>query len=233
MSYDGKINRKLRTVKLKDDECLYKLAYDEEKRSCFTREYILKYVNKHYLENDNIIEENLLNDLNTFKTYRDDVDSLVGNQSSFSDYLAMFIAVLGIVYDIIEDSKAMKYFVLVVVLISFVIFVFNLCSTGNKSESAKLKYINNAIYTLETIKEDMDKSGYDSMKYTEMNSNVNDYQSDDITDEKSTEVERFTEDDKDIYDGLKLTEVIEVRTYKAKATKNKYSPKAMHERKRR
>ena len=102
MSYDGKINRKLRTVKLKDDECLYKLAYDEEKRSCFTREYILKYVNKHYLENDNIIEENLLNDLNTFKTYRDDVDSLVGNQSSFSDYLAMFIAVLGIVLSLIH-----------------------------------------------------------------------------------------------------------------------------------
>ncbi|MFR1138610.1 MAG: hypothetical protein ACLSDN_06460, partial [Anaerococcus vaginalis] len=101
------------------------------------------------------------------------------------------------------------------------------------SESNKLKVINNVIYTLETIKEDMDKSGYDSMKYTEMNSNVNDYQSDDITDEISTEVKRFTENEKDIYDGLKLTEVIEVRTYKAKATKNKYSPRAMYERKRR
>lgn len=245
MSYDGKINRKLRTVKLKDDECLYKLAYDEEKRSCFTREYILKYVNKHYLENDNIIEENLLNDLNTFKTYRDDVDSLVGNQSSFSDYLAMFIAVLGIVYDIIEDSKAMKYFVLVVVLISFVIFVFNLCSTGNKSESAKLKYITNAIYTLEAIKEDMYRNGNSSTESDEIISSVNDKQDDgnsctesdeiissvsDRSDDVNTE-DITTEDSDERYEGLELTEVKEIRTYKA--TKNKYSPRAMYERKRR
>lgn len=247
MSYDGKINRKLRTVKLKDDECLYKLAYDEEKRSCFTREYILKYVNKHYLENDNIIEENLLNDLNTFKTYRDDVDSLVGNQSSFSDYLAMFIAVLGIVYDIIEDSKAMKYFVLVVVLISFVIFVFNLCSTGNKSESAKLKYITNAIYTLEAIKEDMYRNGNSSTESDEIISSVNDKQDDgnsctesdeiissvsDRSDDVNTE-DIKTEDSDERYEGLELTEVKEIRTYTYKATQNKYSPRAMHERKRR
>ncbi|EFK94285.1 hypothetical protein HMPREF9261_1800 [Finegoldia magna ACS-171-V-Col3] len=247
MSYDGKINRKLRTVKLKDDECLYKLAYDEEKRSCFTREYILKYVNKHYLENDNIIEENLLNDLNTFKTYRDDVDSLVGNQSSFSDYLAMFIAVLGIVYDIIEDSKAMKYFVLVVVLISFVIFVFNLCSTGNKSESAKLKYITNAIYTLEAIKEDMYRNGNSSTESDEIISSVNDKQDDgnsctesdeiissvsDRSDDVNTE-DITTEDSDERYEGLELTEVKEIRTYTYKATGNKYSPRAMYERKRR
>lgn len=247
MSYDGKINRKLRTVKLKDDECLYKLAYDEEKRSCFTREYILKYVNKHYLENDNIIEENLLNDLNTFKTYRDDVDSLVGNQSSFSDYLAMFIAVLGIVYDIIEDSKAMKYFVLVVVLISFVIFVFNLCSTGNKSESAKLKYITNAIYTLEAIKEDMYRNGNSSTESDEIISSVNDKQDDgnsctesdeiissvsDRSDDVNTE-DITTEDSDERYEGLELTEVKEIRTYAYKATRNKYSPRAMYERKRR
>lgn len=247
MSYDGKINRKLRTVKLKDDECLYKLAYDEEKRSCFTREYILKYVNKHYLENDNIIEENLLNDLNTFKTYRDDVDSLVGNQSSFSDYLAMFIAVLGIVYDIIEDSKAMKYFVLVVVLISFVIFVFNLCSTGNKSESAKLKYITNAIYTLEAIKEDMYRNGNSSTESDEIISSVNDKQDDgnsctesdeiissvsDRSDDVNTE-DITTEDSDERYEGLELTEVKEIRTYTYKATGNKYSPRAMYEKKRR
>lgn len=219
----------------------------KKKRSCFTREYILKYVNKHYLENDNIIEENLLNDLNTFKTYRDDVDSLVGNQSSFSDYLAMFIAVLGIVYDIIEDSKAMKYFVLVVVLISFVIFVFNLCSTGNKSESAKLKYITNAIYTLEAIKEDMYRNGNSSTESDEIISSVNDKQDDgnsctesdeiissvsDRSDDVNTE-DITTEDSDERYEGLELTEVKEIRTYTYKATGNKYSPRAMHERKRR
>ncbi|BFL75776.1 hypothetical protein [Finegoldia magna] len=42
-----------------------------------------------------------------------------------------------------------------------------------------------------------------------------------------------TEDSNERYEGLELTEVKEIRTYTYKATKNKYSPKAMHERKRR
>lgn len=249
MRYDGKINKKLRTVELKYDECLYKLAYDENKRSYFKRTDILNYINEHYLESDNIIEENLLNDLNTLKTYRDDVDSLVRNQSSLSDYLAMFIAVLGIVYDIIEDSKAMKLFVLVVVLISFVIFIFCLYQNGNKSESAKLKSITNAIYTLETIKEDMDRNGNSDTESDKIISSVNDKQDDgnteniasedadeiissvnDKLDDANTE-DITTEDANERYEGLELTEVKEIRTYKA--TKNKYSPRAMYERKRR
>lgn len=228
MGYDGKINRKLRTVELKDnEECLYKLAYDENKRSYFKQTDILNYINEHYLESDNIIEENLLNDLNTLKTYRDDVDSLVRNQSSLSDYLAMFIAVLGIVYDIIEDSKAMKLFVLVVVLISFVIFIFCLYQNGNKSESAKLKYITNAIYTLENIKEDMDRNGNSGTESDEIISSVNDKLDDGNTEDITAE------DADERYKGLELTEVKEIRTYTYKATKNKYSPSAMYERKRR
>lgn len=226
MSYDGKINRKLRTVELNDDdECLYKLAYDEEKRSYFKRKDILNYVNEHYLENDNIIEENLLNDLNTFKTYRDDVDSLVRNQSSFSDSLAMLIAILGIIFDIIEDYKTIRQLVLVVVLIIFVIFMFCLYQNSNKSESAKLKCITNAIYTLETIKEDMYRNGNSGTESNEIISSVNDKLDDGNTEDITTE------DSNERYEGLELTEVKEIRTYKA--TKNKYSPRAMYERKRR
>ncbi|MDU2219316.1 hypothetical protein [Finegoldia magna] len=226
MRYDGKINKKLRTVELKeDDECLYKLAYDENKRSYFKRTDILNYINKHYLESDNIIEENLLNDLNTFKTYRDDVDSLVRNQSSFSDYLAMLIAILGIIFDIIEDYKTIRQLVLVVVLIIFGIFLFCLYQNSNKSESAKLKYITNAIYALETIKEDMYRNGNSGTESNEIISSVNDKLDDGNTEDITTE------DSNERYEGLELTEVKEIRTYKA--TKNKYSPRAMYERKRR
>ena len=226
MRYDGKINKKLRTVELKeDDECLYKLAYDENKRSYFKRTDILNYINKHYLESDNIIEEKLLNDLNTFKTYRDDVDSLVRNQSSFSDYLAMLIAILGIIFDIIEDYKTIRQLVLVVVLIIFGIFLFCLYQNSNKSESAKLKYITNAIYALETIKEDMYRNGNSGTESNEIISSVNDKLDDGNTEDITTE------DSNERYEGLELTEVKEIRTYKA--TKNKYSPRAMYERKRR
>lgn len=210
MGYDGKINRKLRTVELNDDEeCLYKLAYDEEKRSCFSREDILKYVNDYYLKNDNIsdnindnmFEENLLNDLNTFKTYRDDVDSLVRNKGSQSNYLAILIAISGILFNIIEDYKCIRLIVSFIVLLMFLIFMGYIFSNSKNSELEKLKYIINAIYTLETIKEDMYRNGSSGTE----------------SDER--------------YDGLELTEVKEIRTYKAK--KNKYSPRAMHHRKRR
>lgn len=73
--------------------------------------------------------------------------------------------------------------------------------TWKRSNYYKLKYINNAIYTLETIKEDMYRNGNSGTE----------------SDER--------------YEGLELTEVKEIRTYKA--TKNKYSPRAMYERKRR
>ncbi len=210
MGYDGKINRKLRTVELNDDEeCLYKLAYDEEKRSCFSREDILKYVNDYYLKNDNIsdnindnmFEENLLNDLNTFKTYRDDVDSLVRNKGSQSNYLAILIAISGILFNIIENYKCIRLIVSFIVLLMFLIFMGYIFSNSKNSELEKLKYIINAIYTLETIKEDMYRNGSSGTE----------------SDER--------------YEGLELTEVKEIRTYKA--TRNKYSPRAMHHRKRR
>lgn len=193
MRYYGKINRKLRTVELNDDEeCLYKLAYDEEKRSCFSREDILKYVNDYYLKNDNIsdnindnmFEENLLNDLNTFKTYRDDVDSLVRNKGSQSNYLAILIAISGILFNIIEDYKCIRLIVSFIVLLMFLIFMGYIFSNSKNSELEKLKYIINAIYTLETIKEDMYRNGSSG-----------------------------TESD-DRYDGLELTEVKEIKTYK-------------------
>lgn len=203
MRYDGKINKKLKTVELNDDECLYKLAYDEDKRSYFKRIDILDYINEHYLKSDNIIEENLLNDLNTLKTYRDDVDSLVRNKGSQSNYLAILIAISGIVCNIIEDYNIIRQIVSLMVLIIFLIFLGYIHSNSRNSELEKLKYINNAIYTLETIKEDMYRIGNSGTK----------------SDEK--------------YEGLELTEVKEIRTYTYKATKNKYSPSAMYERKRR
>lgn len=172
----------------------------------------------------------MINDINVFKSYRDDVDINVRKENDFNQFVMMVIAIITILASIFKNNKVLIIALIPLSLIGYGYFMFTISSY---SESNKLKVINNVIYTLEAIKEDMDKNGNASMKYTEMNSDVNDYQSDDITDEMSTEVKRFTENDKDIYDGLKLTEVIEVRIYKAKATKNKYSPRAMHERKRR
>ena len=240
MRYDGKINKKLKTVELNDDECLYKLAYDEDKRSYFKRTDILDYINEHYLKSDNIIEENLLNDLNTLKTYRDDVDTRVRKESDFGQFVTICLAMISIIINVILNPDSEKPLVAISGLIVVVSYLYYLYSAGNKSESARLKYITNAIYTLENIKEDMDRNGNSGTESDEIISSVNDKLDDGNTEDISTEdaddgnTEDITAEDADErYEGLELTEVKEIRTYTYKATKNKYSPRAMYERKRR
>ncbi|MDU5070557.1 hypothetical protein [Finegoldia magna] len=243
MRYDGKIREKLKLVRLNNKEIEYELSYLlSTTRRTFTtlkKVEIINYVDEYYFREKNQIDydnfyDNLINDINVFKSYRDDVDINVRKENDFNQFVMLVIAIIAILVSIINFDNTgtiIKNLIAALTLLVLADYVYYRIITGSHSEANKLKVINNVIYTLETIKEDMDKNGSASMKYTEMNSNVNDYQSDDIVDKMSTEVKRFTENDKDIYDGLKLTEVREVRTYKA--TKNKYSPKAMHERKRR
>ncbi|MDU5700012.1 MAG: hypothetical protein E6Z99_06165 [Finegoldia magna] len=257
MGYDGRIREKLKLVRLNNEEIEYELSYLlSTNRRTFTalkKVEIINYVDEYYFKKNQIdydnFYDNLINDINVFKSYRDDVDINVRKENDFYQFLTIAIAIISIlasnfkvdnidkiikdrpIYDLIIKVLFIKDIFIALIPFALAGYAYFMFTNVSHSESNKLKVINNVIYTLETIKEDMDKNGSASMKYTEMNSNVNDYQSDDIVDKMSTEVKRFTENDKDIYDGLKLTEVREVRTYKA--TKNKYSPRAMYERKRR
>lgn len=244
MRYDGKIREKLKLVRLNNKKIEYELSYVLSPNcrtfTALKKDEIINYVDEYYFRKNQIdydnFYDNLINDINVFKSYRDDIDINVRKENDFNQFVMLVIAIIAILVSIINFDNTgtiIKNLIAALTLLVLADYVYYRIITGSHSEANKLKVINNVIYTLETIKEDMDKNGSASMKYTEMNSNVNDYQSDDITDEISTEVKRFTENEKDIYDGLKLTEVIEVRTYKAKATKNKYSPRAMYERKRR
>lgn len=227
MRYDGKINRKLSLIKIKEkhkrfpDEVEYKLAYGKTKHSSFSNEEILDYINENYINNDDIddiIEENLLNDLITFKTFKTDRET--GNrildiiQNGLSFFLSAVAAAIStsvaclnsknILGCIISQEKAIWIFdkLLVIFIVSMMVYIgIFMFRVGKDSISRDIKFIDNVIYTLETIKE-----------YKYRNGNWG------------------TKSD-DRYEGLELTEVKEIRTYKA--TRNKYSPKAMHERKRR
>lgn len=148
----------------------------------------------------------MINDINVFKSYRDDVDINVRKQNDFYQFLTIAIAIISILASnfigdntdkIIKELFSKELFIkylfikyqfikaIFIVIIIFVLvgFVHYLTTTCSHSESYKLKVINNVIYTLEAIKEDMDKYENSRPKY--------------------------------------------------KATKNKYSPRAMYERKRR
>lgn len=172
-----------------------------------------------------IDEKNLINDLITFKTYRDDVDTIVRKQSDFGQFLTICLAMISIIINVKLNPGSEKTLLAISGLIVLLSFLYYWFCTGSNSESAKLKCITNAIYTLETIKEDMEKNENSGTESDEIISSVNAKQDDGNTEDITTE------DSNERYEGLELTEVKEIRTYKA--TMNKYSPRAMYERKRR
>ncbi|MDU2383170.1 MAG: hypothetical protein E7D50_00730 [Finegoldia magna] len=227
MSYDGKINRKLSLIKIKEkhkrfpDEVEYKLAYGKTKHSSFSNEEILDYINENYIKNDDIddiIEENLLNDLITFKTFKTDRET--GNrildiiQNGISIVLSAVAMIISTSVSYLTSENISRFLIrpsvviwiidkmLVIFIVSMMVYIgIFMFRVGKDSISRDIKFIDNAIYTLETIKENKYRNGNWGTK----------------SDER--------------YEGLELTEVKEIRTYKA--TKNKYSPRAMYERKRR
>lgn len=212
-----------------NEEAWYKLSYDEQEHKYFDKEFLLKYLNEKYLNDNNKEknEKNLINDLITFKTYRDAVDINVRKESDFGHFITICIAFIPIIISVMLDYDSKISISLFAGFLVLVNLVFYKLTTGSNSESYKLMVINNVIYTLEAIKEDMDKKGNSGTESDEIISSVNDKL--DVGNTKDI----TTEDADERYEGLELTEVKEIRTYAYKVTGNKYSPRAMHERKRR
>lgn len=224
MRYDGNIREKLKLVRLYNDKIEYELSYLLS-QNCRTFTAlktidIINYVNEYYFRKKQIDYDNLINDINVFKSYRDNLDINIRKESDLGQFITICLAWASIIINVQLDDRDVIKLILILsllVLVSLGYYSFNI---GIHSESYKLKVINNAIYTLETIKEDMDNNGNSGTESDEIISSVNDKLDD-----------GNTEDADEVYEGLKLTELKEIRTYKAR--KNKYSPRAMYERKRR
>ena len=225
-------------------EVWYSLSYDEEKHRYFDKEFLLKYLNENYLDDKNkkIYEKNLINDLITLKTYRDDVEQISNNQDHFNKILSLLLTCVTTIVGATGNKGNYEDKLLfgLMIAIVYINMIYNVFRTTSNSESYKLKFITNAIYTLETIKEDMYRNGNWCTKSDEIKNSVNDRSDDCNTEDIATEdaddgntEDIATEDADERYEGLELTEVKEIRTYTYKATKNKYSPRAMYERKRR
>lgn len=262
-----RIIRKIFKRLKRKSEVWYSLSYDEEKHRYFDKNFLLNYLRVNYLNNNDIKPTKLSNDLITFKTYKDQLVSEQQNSSLFEKILTTSFAIVSILIaigfgflgfkDVIGKTLTASIFnnilyAIKLLLITFVIYImFYVWRINNNSKLNSLKIINNAIYTLETIKEDMDRNGNSGTESDEIISSVNDKQDDGNTENIASEdadeiissvndklddgnTEDITAEDADErYEGLELTEVKEIRTYAYKATKNKYSPRAMYERKRR
>lgn len=225
MRYDGNIRSKLKLVAHANPifkRIPYTLQYEDFKLYGNGYEKVLEYVQKYYINNNNIIEENLINDLNTFKTYRDDIQQEITMKSLIEIIWSVVVTIVPVLiaiyigYIALKDDieiqkddfinfivKNINIALWLLLFISAIYLGLSISKITKLSENYKLKYINNVIYTLETIKEDMYRKGNSGTE----------------SDER--------------YEGLELTEVQEIRTYAYKATGNKYSPRAMYERKRR
>ena len=187
MRYDGKIKNGIELKesegnlfqriiikilkKLKgDSEVWYSLSYDEEKHRYFDKNYILSYLRDNYLNNKEDIEPTKLsNDLITFKTYRDDVEQISKNQDKISKIFSLIFTLLSTILGAIGKKHSLfNQFLGIMILVAYINMIWNILRTSSKSESYKLKFITNAIYTLETIKEDMDKYENSRAKYKAM-----------------------------------------------------------------
>lgn len=169
MRYDGNIREKLKLVRLNNKEIEYELSYLLS-QNCRTFTAlktidIINYVNEYYFREKQIDYDNLINDINVFKSYRDNVDINIRKESDIHQFTTIGIAIIAILLSIVNNDKINKYIIIALVLLAIIDYIYIRITISSLSDSHKLKVINNAIYTLETIKEDMDKNENLRAKY--------------------------------------------------------------------
>lgn len=180
MEYKTDLKKYLRTAKIGKQNFSYELSYEKVKDlNYLSREEILRYINDNYINDDQFKKKDLINDLIAFKTYRDYVEENVTKDDIFEKFLSVFISILSIfaavkigmlqiesqilsgknggdnssiINTILEESIPLGMLVLGFIIIYFLIY---LTRVGKRSEPSKLKIVNNVIYILEAIKEDM------------------------------------------------------------------------------
>lgn len=135
------------------------------------KEYIY---NNYYVKSsrvETINRDELLKDLIVFKAYKEDLEITIKNDSLIKDIFTLFISVLGIYVSIPSilqeigtnrletanngDTIILIGFATIFIVVFSVIWVF--IRTDKKSDSSRLKVVNYGIYTLEVIKEEMDR----------------------------------------------------------------------------
>lgn len=170
MEKNNEFNNYLKTVELDNGKILYNLSCTTCKLNYFEKDKILQYVKDNYIKRKPSNKANLINDLNTFKTYRVDIEKNLQHQGIISGFFSTIATVVSVILafelGLIQSSKNgnlnlklinedIKWLLIVAVFIvigSLAILLTNLCKN---SEMNKVKVLNNAIYILEAIKEDM------------------------------------------------------------------------------
>ena len=161
MEKNNEFNNLLKTVELDNGKILYNLSGTRDNLKYFKKDKILKYVKKNYIEHKPSNKANLINDLNTFKTYRVDIEKNLQHQGIISGFFSTIATVvsiiiayeLGVIQSSTDENLSRVLIVaLTIVIASLAILLANLCKN---SEMNKVKVLNNAIYILESLKEEI------------------------------------------------------------------------------
>lgn len=141
---------------------------------------LTKYIENNYLEKEPLEKEKLINDLVVFKSYKAYIEEFVKKDASFSNFISeisnLFIGLTAVIIAMGKDeytvtnnstiknvcfivkSKQPKDFIdlfylfLSLMIIRFVIYIL---SVSRHDYSERLKTVNNAIYILEALKEEI------------------------------------------------------------------------------
>lgn len=171
MLYYSDIKKDLYTVELDGRDISYKLSYNDAKDlKNYDKQGILNYINDNYINDKKFEKKNIINDLVTLKTYRDNIEIYFKNRELFTGFLTALATVSAILISfliaasenvrgealtfVFDNIDWVLKIALFTILIYFVVLAVNFC--GN-SKSNKLKVVNKAINILEAINEDMDK----------------------------------------------------------------------------
>lgn len=146
----------------------YELSYDKDKDlKKIDGQEMLNYINDYYLNGVDLEIDKFINDLITFKTYKDELDLIVENKNAFYSVLAVLLALLAIATSVksgrIPDKIAVIIYIILFVLIVLIFGEYIYLRVNKKSNFNKLKVVNNVIYVLEAIRDDYNNNSNKSL----------------------------------------------------------------------
>ncbi|MFR2891441.1 hypothetical protein [Peptoniphilus grossensis] len=165
----GCINR----IKLLNLEISYELSFEPNKNLRYLNiDEILGYFNQNYINANEVNKErltkNLAKDLITFKTYRDDIEIRLKGRELITGFLSTAATVISILIAFLTDAidyvkgedlklitENVSWLLTIVIFMMAGYFILVLYNYYRNSNANKLKIVNNLIYNLEALKDEM------------------------------------------------------------------------------
>lgn len=126
--------------------------YDLSNTKYLNAQNIASYIQVNYLDKDRIEKGKLINDLIVLKNYINKIKVDLDIEKFIVSGITIFVAVITIV---ISEAHELGAWILLLLVILFVILYIR--RTNKKSDLNKLKIINNGIFILEALKDEMVK----------------------------------------------------------------------------